>query len=417
MSPKPDSAFYHFYDLEYNPPTFNILHQIISAELCRVEYTNCTHTHVVFVPGSHDGFNQLKHYGTDVKRWRFGNILIPSLSLMPSNTSYEVLNAREDALHLVERAGANKFPIGYTVENSADCSQHNSHSLNYGLGYRLPSLRASTLALEYVDRFIQRVCGNQEFITIVLRQASYISSRNSDLGDWKTVAKYMQDAGYFVFVLPDYEVVLDEVDDLIPGSYLARECVLDLRLRIALYERACLNLGQGGGGLTCCYLNENCNYVMSRLLVEGVGHSTEEYVAKMGHTLGKDVSYYDTFARWIWNQDSVDSILTVCEEFIDKHENDMNLQSENRLTGDGPFQMLVDLYGRHKAKEIFAEFGERRNGPLFMNRERNNAADRQNPFPVQLRFLNIDWKERLKAKGPVQTRDIGYLNGTLTSLE
>jgi hypothetical protein len=302
MNVADEKVFYHFYDMEFGPPTFNFVMQLVSAEMARIETTDCERTCVVFVPGSNQGFNRLMVYGHDVKRWRLWNLLLPVVSLIKANTSYSVLQSREEARHLVSQAGDRKFPIGYTLENAADCPQANTPNLNHGLGFTMPSLRAPELACEYVRRLVNHVCPGKKYVTITSRQATYNVQRNSDIEVWKTIAKYMQQKGYFVFFLPDYEVIFDIPNDIVPDAYVARECVLNLHMRLALYEQASLNLGEGGP-MALCYFDDKCNYAINNLIVAGEGHSSELQLMQQGFSIGKDISYYDTFARWVWTRD------------------------------------------------------------------------------------------------------------------
>lgn len=371
-----NGTFYHIYDLIDAPTTFNCVVQLITGELARRELTDCTHTHLIFVPGleENDYFNALDHYSSDVKKWRLGNIVLPAIDLFPSVKSFSFLQNRDEVTPFLQAPQQNIFPLGYTQQNQAVCGQSISPNLNFTLGYDIPSLQAPALAHEYVKRIVKRVCGDSKFITITLRQTDYNTARNSSMAIWQEVSDHFQRHGYKVILLPDYERVFDIEDDYFPNAYTCRECVLDLRLRFALYEQASLNLGQVGGPIACCPYNDRCNYVLTRLIVDGVGHSTPEFMQEMGFDVGKDNGFYDTFNRWLWTSEDENNIIDVCDEFIAADRSPGIKYVNNDRSPVAGFEAVTSLFGPDAAKLTFSKLGPA--GPVFVNKERNEF-DRQ----------------------------------------
>ena len=360
---------YHFYDLETAPPTFNFIYSLISSEIARKELFHHERTHLVLVPGSNGGFNAINPYDAQAKLWRLWSIIVPAMALCPSLDSYTLLPSRESADLLIKKAGPNVFPLGYSLDNPSDCCQHISHNLNVALGYKLPSLRAPELGHDYVERYLNRICPNKPFVTITLRQCKYNVNRNADLEIWKKVSQFLQNNGFFVIVLPDYTSVVDSPDQIFPGTHTARECVINLHLRTALYEKAELNLGTTGGTFACAVFNNRCNYIWSHFLIPGVWNSSERWVKEMGLSVGKDVNYYDKFGYWIWQEDNSDVIIAACEDYLRYRKEGGAFLTDRQITCQDIFDSLSTLLGKETIEAISNKYGNRKRGPVFVNRK------------------------------------------------
>lgn len=371
------STFYVFYDLEFGPTTFNFLYTLICGELARRELSQCEGIHVVFVPGPNEGFNKHTLYPTAKKQWRFWSILLPALGLLPTIRGFTLLPNRSAAESFLAEAGPNRFPLAYSLKNSADCSQINSTNLNYALGFDMPSLQAPVLARDSVDQILGPLRNNKEIVTLTLRQSQHVPERNSDLKTWAEISKYLLDCGYYVVLLPDYEQVITGQTPEIPNVFVAKECVLNLHLRMALYEQAALNIIENGGPITLCMFNERCNYIVRRAIVPDAAGSSEKMTVQLGLAVDKDTSYFDTFARWTWHECSADKVVMICNEFRDKFGNSEVMRSDQPMTALDVFESLSTGLGSDVVNEIATNFVDGRNGPVFINRERTKDSERE----------------------------------------
>ncbi|MEQ8736025.1 MAG: hypothetical protein RIC29_13955 [Rhodospirillaceae bacterium] len=363
-----EKVFYHFYDLDHAPPTFNAVVQIVSAEIARAETTDCDHTHTIFVPGLNDGFNWTNEYGVDIKRWRLMSILLPALSLYKTNTSHTLLRTRENASELVDAAGTYKFPVDYSVDVSSDCAQINTPTLNSYLGYGPKSIAAPKRAIELTKQLVNRVCPGQKFITITARGSAHLLQRNSSPETLINIAKYMQQQGYFVFFVPDYDLALQVSDNFIPGAYVAREISLSLPFRSALYELASLNIGDGGTA-ALSYFNSKCNYIINNLNWPHKSRDIPKSLRQQGMALGKGVNYHNTFARWVWPFDDAQATIDACEEFVAYSQGRSVDVNKYKMSFDEVLLCLSESLGADAVSVIKSKYSNRQNGPLFINRQ------------------------------------------------
>ncbi|MEQ8508617.1 MAG: hypothetical protein RIB43_06415 [Rhodospirillaceae bacterium] len=361
-------TLYHFYDLDHAPTTFNALMQFVSAEIARVETTDFDNTSTIFVPGLSDGFNPTNGYDAAIKRWRFWSIVIPSLRLFQSNRSHFVLSTREEASEFLDKASGNVFPFGYELKKSSDCPQINTPTLNAYLGFKSPSIRPPERATQLVKQLVDRVCQNQRFVTITARGSLHLPQRNTSLGTLNKIARYMQQSGYFVFFLPDYEIAMEMQNNTIPGVYLCREAALDLTFRAALYELASLNIGDGGPMTLCCF-NSRCNYIINNLRWPHGARDIEKVMRHQGFAVDKGINYHNRFARWLWSFDEPDETIDACADFI-KYSQGENIDvNKSTASRDEVFHSLSDLLGPSIMERIKTDYLNRAGGPLFINRE------------------------------------------------
>ncbi len=250
-------------------------------------------------------------------------------------------------------------------------------NLNHALGYTIPSIRAPQLALDFVRRIIERVCGGSKFVTITLRETSYDVERNSDENLWRSVSEHFRKNGYRVLLLPDYERVFETPDGYFEGAYTCRECVLDLRLRFALYELASLNLGQVGGPTACLCYDDACKYLISGLITEDNSLANQDYRRGMGFDIGKDNGYFETYNKWLWTREDEREILRICDRFIDADSTSGELESlVNPASPIAAFEAIETHFGPDVSKAFFSKMG--RSAPIFVNKEYNIAGEHEN---------------------------------------
>ncbi|MEQ9109280.1 MAG: hypothetical protein RIF37_07480 [Rhodospirillaceae bacterium] len=379
---------YHFYDLDHAAPTFNALVQFVSAEIARVEATNCDAIRTIFVPGFQEGFNTTKEYDLETKRMRFWSILLPSLKLISSNKSFIVLDNRDEAKELLEKADGPVFPFGYELDRSSDCCQMHTSTLNAYLGYKAPTIRPPRRAVEFVKKLINRVCPGQKFVTLTARGSTHLTQRNSSQETLNKVANYMQQNGYFVFFLPDYDVAMEVQDSFVSGAYLCREAAVDLTFRAALYELASLNIGEGGCMTLCCF-NDRCNYIFGNLRWSHRGRDSETALREELFASGKGVNYHNTFARWLWSLDDPDETIDACSDFINYSRGEAVDINKNTESLDEVLELLSSMFGHDTADRIRSDYLNRANGPLFVNREYERKQTRTMKYVLRRPDMEI----------------------------
>ena len=81
-----------------------------------------------------------------------------------------------------------------------------------------------------------------------------------------------------------------------------------LGLRMALYERAYLNLGVNNGPMGLCWLNDRTRYITFKMLSAAAPHTTSEYMEFLGFKIGESLPFATPWQQWVWQDDELDVI-------------------------------------------------------------------------------------------------------------
>jgi hypothetical protein len=306
--PKQHSALVAFYDLRVAPITFDFLWFLAGADLRR-RRLGLLELHVVIVPGPHHGVRAERDdyeevIDPDARRWRIHNILIPACALLPVPCAITLTSSREQASALRSAAGRHVYPIGY--ETILPIPHHPSDCLTAARTENAPIavLRSEGEALRAVDDWLKaRGKGTSRLVTITLRGYSYMPARNSSLKDWVVFAEGLDPASFFVVFVPDTEQTLrPPLAELVKFPVFS-EASWNIGLRMALYERAYLNLGVNGGPMGLCWLNAKTRYITFRMITDSVPQATAEYSRSLGFEIGASLPFATEFQKWLWEED------------------------------------------------------------------------------------------------------------------
>jgi hypothetical protein len=86
------------------------------------------------------------------------------------------------------------------------------------------------------------------------------------------------------------------------------EAAWNVPLRMALYERAYLNLGVNNGPMGLCWLNETTRYATLRMETPDVPQTTRQYFRTLGFEPGESLPFATPLQEWVWEDDTEDAI-------------------------------------------------------------------------------------------------------------
>ena len=275
------------YDLSSAPPTFDFLSFLAQAEKARIAGGH-TCLDVVFAPGPIHGFRDDDLPPDAIEREAMlHRVCVAGTRLLPSVRCVTVLRDNERP----EIQGA-VFPEGWKPEVPLSC--YGAQHLKDGLR----CLQATEAARRVVaDRFPRK------FATITLRQAPYWPDRNSDMAAWRAAGERLRDLGIEPVYIPDAS------GELWPGMNGYWPAAYDLDLRMALYERAEVNLGVMNGPMALCFLSE-AKYLVWKPV-------TKEYGASMYTRFGINPGdQYGPNGRIFWEDDTRANVERGIDEFF-----------------------------------------------------------------------------------------------------
>jgi hypothetical protein len=306
------STLYAFYDLGVAPVSFDFLWFLVGAELER-QRRELGQIHVVIVPGLYGGLRResrdLENSITpEERRARVNTMLVPACSLLPSLGGITVAASRAQAEGIMELAGSKIFPARY--EPAFPCYPGPQEPLRVAReqGARIGVLRATSVDLAAVDNRLTAHRRGCRVVTITLRGYDYVPTRNSNIPAWTEFARRLDPERFSVVFVPDTAQCFSRAPAELQNFLVFREAAVALGLRMALYERAYLNLGVNNGPMGLCWLNDQTRYITFKMLSDVAPQTTPEYMQFLGFEIGKSLPFATPWQQWVWAEDELEVI-------------------------------------------------------------------------------------------------------------
>lgn len=290
------------YDLDVSPLSFDFLHFLTACHA----FSEGGHVHVVICPGGRDGWRtkqEVKPIDDAERRWRLDHILIPSALMMGASIT---LAPDRGLAGAIAGGGENMLPVGWRPDNPRRLYDFSIAVKSTKMGVR-PPFRASQKARQFVDQWMD----DRKVVTLTLRD-THTPTRNSNTETWLKLAYQLNRRGYRAVIIPD----TDKMMQPLPEEYGVLEtfplAACDLDLRMALYERAHLNLSRSGGPFMLCVLG-GLPYLWFTLLADEYTPPTSfkahftpsaEFMALQGLPPGSQIHENDPNRRIVWKPDS-----------------------------------------------------------------------------------------------------------------
>jgi len=307
--PGAEQTLFAFYDLKVGPITFDCLWFLAGADLER-RRRGLERIHVVIVPGPHGGVRRERDdYETVIdpakRQERIHNILIPACALLPSCSGLTFAGSRREGEFVRSVLARHVFPADYepalpVYPSSRMCLE----AARRGEG-PIAVLRASAERLRNVERWLAaHDMSGRRVITVTLRRYNYMPARNSDIDAWTAFARGLDRARYRVVFVPDTDEPADGIAPAMHEFPLLPEAAWNVGLRMALYQRAFLNMGVSSGPMGLCWLNETTRYATFNMAPAGVPQTTSDYLRELGFEPGRSLPFATPLQQLVWEDDS-----------------------------------------------------------------------------------------------------------------
>lgn len=304
---KDNSTLCAIYDLGVYPTSFDLAPFLLAAQGEALE-RGCSRVRLLLVDGEHHGvrFEGDEYetlYPPEMRSWKVSHILqaLPRLCPMVERT-VSIVPREEIGLYLEH------YP------NVMICDDYNGIYLN--AWRRLDRYRnqigfcAPPAAHHYLQNWIvsESPAADKPLVTLTLRESRWSTDRNSDLAVWaETVALLHQD-GYWPVVVPDTEMAFVERGPEWQAATFCTPAAFDLELRMALYERAHLNIFTNSGPALLAIGSQNCRYLYTGITYEGTGEAALRRIRPMGMIPGLMPFRTGPYQQWIWEPVTADLV-------------------------------------------------------------------------------------------------------------
>ena len=316
----PADILYAFYDLGVAPVTYDFLWFLVGAELAR-QRQGLAAIHAVIVPGPYQGVRKENpevesRMDPAARRARIGTVLMPACALLPSVAGITVAASRPEAERLVELAGGAVFPARYEPALPSYPGPKAALQLAREDGRTVGVLRAAATDLPAVDAWLAAQGCDRPVITVTLRGYDYVPARNSNVAAWAAFARGLDPAQFSAVIVPDTAQIFGGIPPEFAGLPIFAEAAVAVGLRMALYQRAYLNLGVNNGPMGLCWLNEQTRYITFKILSEAAAQTTVEYMQFLGFEIGRSLPFATPRQRWVWEEDTLEVIERAVGEML-----------------------------------------------------------------------------------------------------
>jgi len=279
---------YAFYDFSVAPYSFDFATFLVAAKANECD-------HLVFVPG-HREYQKLNKMQQEL---RFLHLMLPLLYGQTQISDFTICKDRDEAKALWT---ANCYPNGYTVDSPIE-----GHLLRHVTqNPRLVPFKAVEDGIKYVD---EKLNGRKP-IVITIRQTMR-PLRNSNIDAWIEFANDAKSQGFDVVFVPDTDNL---EQDFGFESWPAAAAHIDIRM--ALYERALVNMGVGNGPMMLPFLS-GLPLLMLKPIVEEHVESSARYWLSQNIAPGSQPSWFNKAQRIIWQDDSAKHIKEAFNQWLD----------------------------------------------------------------------------------------------------
>ena len=312
-----------YYDLRFQPLTFDFVIFLAGANAYREQIKAIGLEIKIIYPNFEERANATNLFKEDEELWKFKNIVLKLPALLSKVIS---VNVSKEIPNLVALPC---YPPPLTEIKSNALSYLNySESLKdiYKFFFSLGFLRKKFF--EYPEAFqcfaaptdslkiIQEKYG-KNYITISLRTKLFQSLRNSNLQSWHAVCDYIASKGLQPIILPDFEDYFNAQSFKEMKHPVAHEAMLDLNLRMALYENAKYNLAVSGGA-SPLLLCSKVPYSIFKWVVSGISSCSAEHHRNFNDlNFGEKVWFMRDSQSLIWGDDSIDIVIRHLKNMFD----------------------------------------------------------------------------------------------------
>lgn len=201
------------------------------------------------------------------------------------------------------------FPPGYTIEKPISA---------HTLGVILKQLKILPFSpvKEAADECEADGWNHPRMVVITIRYSHIKSGRNSNIEEWIKAADWMRSVGMAPVFVPD-----TEQPDMEFGSHRScKKAALNVQYRLALYEKAYLNVGVNNGPMALVMFSRR-PMLYFRPITYGYYESTEDFWRSQGIPVRSQLPWFTSLQRIIWEgTDDCENIKSNIERWLQAAE-------------------------------------------------------------------------------------------------
>jgi hypothetical protein len=239
---------------------------------------------------------------------RIDNITKISFELIENfNPKIIFVSERNELNEFLSLKSDKKIPSTASLDKPIEWDDYYTYINKYYLkNNTIPSLKSPKHYNDLIKLFIKQNKITKKIVTITIRDCSYHLLRNSNIENWKKVYKFLEKNNYYPIILDDVENLsiqnkknsLDEYNQY----YYANT---DLRVRLALYEEAFMNLSVSNGPCNLLIYSKYCKFLIFKFFVndEQSPASLKNVEKILGLKKNQQFPFFNKYQKLIWDSD------------------------------------------------------------------------------------------------------------------
>ena len=180
------------------------------------------------------------------------------------------------------------WPDGYTIDRPVA-----AHTIGNVL--KQPKIMPFTAKPEKLEEVEKDGMTDPKMVVITIRHSSIKSGRNSNIEEWIKAADWMKSVGLKPVFVPDTEQPEMKFGD----HQSSPKAALDVQYRLALYEKAYLNIGVNNGPMALNLFSRR-PVLYFRPVTYGYYESTEQFWNANGIPVRSQLPWFSILQRIIW---------------------------------------------------------------------------------------------------------------------
>lgn len=317
-NPSSNEVLTCFYDLKYCHATFDFLYFLIKCNSELVK-SNKKYLEIIIVPKftyTKPHINiQLGNSEGDLKQ-RLNGIILQMLSCCKNVVGVHQPVCRLQAFKVNSINKKDFFPQNYLskkVMKLYSLGDIDDEFFKSSVDYS-KILTPTNFAIETIDKYLSKA-KSKKIICITLRDYGHQTHRKSNYKEWANFIASLDPDEYFPVIVKDtYSVYSEEMN--IPNIF--EPASFDLKLRIALYARADLNLSVNCGPSALFYFIKDCRSIEFRMVDNQSLSTSKEHMSKVSKMYEGIQPIYGNNGKNIvyWGKDTFKNISRAFKEYM-----------------------------------------------------------------------------------------------------
>lgn len=306
-----------FYDLRFCLETFDFLYFLIACEIERVKQRK-RHIVLSLIPSQKVGRN-----AQDLAL-RVNGIILPMAQICQHLVGINQFQSRRHAIEYHKTYLDGFFPCDYLTTQRM--KQFSINDIETDMKNKIIDYASLLVPDDFskktVDQFL-KIAGGKKVIVITLRDYEHEAHRKSNNQAWVQFIKYATKKNYFTVIVKDTYTVYAENTLLPPEFCLFTPASFDLKLRIALYARADLNLSVNCGPSALFFFIKNCKSIEFRCVNKLTLSTSEYHMARVSSMMYGEQPFYGNLGKnyVYWGKDTFKNIKSAFDQYIIREVN------------------------------------------------------------------------------------------------